>query len=52
MGPVGYGALTTASALGGIIAVFSFGWLEKHVSFSTLMRVCLSLEVLMHLSFA
>ncbi|QIG40171.1 MFS transporter [Microbacterium sp. 4R-513] len=52
MGPVGYGALTTASALGGIIAVFSFGWLEKRVSFSTLMRVCLSLEVLMHLSFA
>jgi MFS family permease len=52
MGPVGYGALTTASALGGIIAVFSFGWLERHVSFATLMRVCLSLEVLMHLSFA
>jgi MFS family permease len=52
MGPVGYGALTTASAIGGMIAIFSFGWLEKHVSFSTLMRVCLSLEVLMHLSFA
>ena len=52
MGAVGYGALTTASAIGGIIAVFSFGWLEKHVSFSTLMRVCLSLEVLMHLCFA
>ena len=52
MGPVGYGALTTAAAIGGIIAIFSFGWLEKHVSFSTLMRVCLSLEVLMHLSFA
>ncbi|MGW9588178.1 MFS transporter [Microbacterium sp. NPDC055455] len=52
MGPVGYGALTTASALGGFIAIFGFGWLEKHVSFATLMRVCLSLEVLMHLSFA
>lgn len=52
MGPVGYGALTTATALGGIIAVFSFGWLEKHVSFSTLMRVCLTCEVLMHLGFA
>lgn len=52
MGPVGYGALTTASALGGMIAIFSFGWLEKRVSFSTLMRVCLSLEVLMHLGFA
>jgi MFS family permease len=52
MGAVGYGALTTASAIGGIVAVFSFGWLEKHVSFATLMRVCLSLEVLMHLCFA
>ena len=52
MGPVGYGALTTASALGGFIAVFGFGWLEKHVSFATLMRVCLSCEVLMHLAFA
>lgn len=52
MGPVGYGALTTASAIGGIIAVFGFGRLEKHVPFATLMRVCLSLEVLMHLGFA
>jgi MFS family permease len=52
MGPVGYGALTTASALGGFIAIFAFGWLEKRVSFATLMRVCLSCEVLMHLGFA
>jgi MFS family permease len=52
MGAVGYGALTTASALGGIIAVFSFGWLEKRVAFATLMRVCLTCEVLMHLGFA
>jgi MFS family permease len=52
MGPVGYGALTTASALGGVIAVFAFGWLEKRVSFATLMRACLAAEVLMHLAFA
>ena len=52
MGAVGYGALTTASALGGLIGIGSFGWLERHVSFATLMRVCLSLEVLMHLAFA
>jgi MFS family permease len=49
---IGYGALTTASALGGFIAITGFGWLERHVSFSTLMRVCLSLEVVMHLVFA
>jgi MFS family permease len=52
MGPVGYGALTTSAALGGLVAIASFGWLERHVSFAALMRVCLSLEVLMHLSFA
>lgn len=52
MGPVGYGALTTASALGGLLGVGCFGLLEKRVSFATLMRVCLSLEVLMHLGFA
>ncbi|APZ33982.1 MFS transporter [Microbacterium aurum] len=52
MGAVGYGALTTASALGGLVGVASFGWLEKHISFATLMRVCLTLEVLMHLAFA
>ncbi|MGF6823181.1 MFS family permease [Microbacterium sp. ZKA21] len=52
MGAVGYGALTTASAAGGLLATLSFGWLEKRVSFATLMRVCLSLEVVMHLAFA
>ncbi len=52
MGVVGYGALTTASALGGLVGVAAFGWLEKHVTFATLMRVCLTLEVLMHLGFA
>ncbi|MFT3797403.1 MFS transporter [Microbacterium sp.] len=52
LGPVGYGALTTASAAGGMVAVLGFGWLERHVSFATLIRVCLSAEVLMHLAFA
>ncbi|GAB3600608.1 MFS transporter [Microbacterium tumbae] len=52
MGAVGYGALTTASAAGGLLATVSFGWLERHVSFATLMRVVLSMEVLMHLAFA
>jgi MFS family permease len=52
LGAVGFGALMTASALGGMVGIGSFGWLERHVSFGTLMRVCLSLEVLMHLAFA
>jgi len=49
---VGYGALTTASAIGGFVAILGFGWLERHVSFAMLMRVCLGLEVVMHLTFA
>lgn len=52
MGPVGYGMLTTASAIGGIAATVSFGWLERHVSFASIMRIVLTLEVLMHLAFA
>ncbi|MDD7930262.1 MFS transporter [Microbacterium thalli] len=52
MGPVGYGALTTASAIGGLAATLLFGRLERRFSFATLMRVCLSAEVLMHLAFA
>ncbi|MFB7844866.1 MFS transporter [Microbacterium sp. NPDC056052] len=52
MGAVGYGMLTTASAAGGLLATVSFGWLERHVSFAAMMRVCLSLEVVMHLAFA
>lgn len=52
MGPVGYGALTTASAIGGLLSTVSFGWLERRFSFTALMRVCLTAEVLMHLAFA
>ena len=52
MGPVGFGVLTTASALGGLVATFCFGWLERRFSFATLMRICLTLEVIMHAGFA
>ncbi|MGW8481628.1 MFS transporter [Microbacterium sp. NPDC055903] len=52
MGAVGYGALTTASAAGGLLATLCFGWLERHVSFAALMRIVLTMEVLMHLAFA
>lgn len=52
MGEVGFGLLTTASAVGGIVGIATFGWLERHVRLSVLMRVCLSLEVFMHLALA
>jgi predicted MFS family arabinose efflux permease len=52
MGAVGFGALTTVAAVGGLISTTCYGWLEQHVRLATLMRACLTLEVLMHLAFA
>ncbi len=52
MGPVGYGLLTTSAAVGGLISTLAFGWLERRVPLATLMRVCLLLEVVMHLALA
>lgn len=52
MGPVGYGLLTTAAAVGGLVTTPFYGWLERRVPLATLMRACLLLEVVMHLGFA
>jgi len=52
MGPVGYGLLTSAAAVGGLISTSCFGWLERRVPLATLMRTCLLLEVVMHLALA
>lgn len=52
MSEVEYGLLTTMSAIGGLAGTFSYGWLERRVALSLLMRVCLTLEVLMHLVLA
>ncbi|WP_205528374.1 MFS transporter [Desertimonas flava] len=52
MGEVGYGLLTTAMAIGGVIATLGFDALHRRVPMALLMRVCLTLEVLTHLAFA
>lgn len=52
MGAVGFGLLTTASAVGGLAATASFGWFDRHVSYRVLMSVCLTTEVLMHAALA
>jgi len=52
MGEVGFGLLTTAAAVGGVIGTASYGWLERRFAMATLMRVCLLLEVVMHLGLA
>ncbi|MFN8194747.1 MAG: MFS transporter [Nocardioidaceae bacterium] len=52
MGEIGFGLLASAAALGGLVGTSSYDWLERHVSLGTLMRVCLSLEVCVHLALA
>jgi MFS family permease len=52
VGDVGFGLLTTASAVGGIASVLSYGRLEARVPLARLMKVCLTLEVLTHLALA
>ena len=52
MSPVGYGLLTTAAAVGGLVSTTAYGWIERHVDLATVMRVCLLLEVLSHAAFA
>ena len=48
----GFGLLTTASAVGGLLATFSYGWLERRVPLARLMRAVLLCEVLFHLAMA
>ena len=48
----GFGLLTTAAALGGLLGTFFYGRLEKLVPLATLMRAVLLAEVLFHLAMA
>ncbi len=52
MGPVGFGLLTTASAVGGILATLSFDRLSSRFSLAALMKACLLAEVVTHLALA
>ena len=52
MSEVGYGLLTTAVAIGGVIGTVSYGWLERRFSLADIMRVGLLIETLWHLVFA
>ena len=48
----GFGLLTTAAALGGLLATTAYGRLERLVPLATLMRAVLLAEVLFHLAMA
>jgi predicted MFS family arabinose efflux permease len=49
---IGYGLLTTAGAVGGLVGTASYGWLERHLSLADIMRIGLILETLTHLGLA
>ncbi len=52
MDAVGFGLLTTAMAVGGVIGTVSYGRLERRFSLANIMRVGLVIETLTHLSLA
>jgi MFS family permease len=52
MGELGFGLLTTAAAVGGLASTAAYGRIERRFDLATVMRTCLLLEVLTHLSLA
>ncbi len=49
---LGFGLLTTMSAIGGVVGSWSYGWIERRVSLADLMRAGLIIETLTHLALA
>lgn len=52
MGAVGFGLLTAAAAVGGIIGTSGYGWLTRRVTLGNIMRAGLIIETFTHLSLA
>jgi MFS family permease len=52
LGAVGFGLLTTVSALGGIVGTTSYGWITRRVSLGDVMRIGLIFETFTHLALA
>jgi MFS family permease len=52
MGAVGFGLLTTVSAVGGLLGTALYGWITRRVSLGNVMRIGLIIETLTHLVLA
>jgi predicted MFS family arabinose efflux permease len=52
MNELGFGLITTAMAVGGLIGTASYGWLERHVPLGVIMRGGLIIETLTELALA
>ena len=52
MSALGFGLITTAMAVGGLLGAASYGWLERHVRLGVIMRGGLIIETLTYLALA
>jgi predicted MFS family arabinose efflux permease len=52
MNALGFGLITTAMAVGGLLGTASYGWLERRVPLGVIMRGGLIIETLTHLALA
>jgi MFS family permease len=52
LGALGFGLITTAMAVGGLLGTGAYGWLERHVPLGVIMRGGLIIETLTHLALA
>jgi MFS family permease len=52
MGEVGFGLLTAAAAIGGLVSTAAYDRIERRFQLATVMRTCLLLEVVTHLCLA
>jgi predicted MFS family arabinose efflux permease len=52
MGAIGFGLLTTVSAVGGLLGTALYGWITRRVSLGNVMRIGLIIETLTHLALA
>jgi MFS family permease len=52
LGDVGFGLLTTVSAVGGLLGTGLYGWITRRISLGNVMRIGLIIETLTHLGLA
>jgi predicted MFS family arabinose efflux permease len=52
VGEIGFGLLTTVSAMGGLLGTLAYGWITRRVSLGNIMRIGLIIETLTHLGLA
>jgi MFS family permease len=52
LGAIGFGLITTISAVGGLVGTLAYGWITRRLSLGNIMRIGLIIETLTHLGLA